>query len=94
MSSEQSHPEVPPMNAMARKNAVRLAGLTQKQIAEAVGVDQGMVCHVLNGNKGWQGPKGRRIMEFIAERLGLPVTTVFPFSERRKRPFAEEGKAA
>jgi hypothetical protein len=88
MSSEQSPTAVPPMDSFARKAALRKMGVYQTHIAKALEVDQGMVSHVLNGTKGWQGAKGRQIMVYISDLLQLPLGVVFPHAERRKsRPF-------
>lgn len=89
MSSEQSPTELPPMDALARKAALRKMGVYQTHIARDLNVDQGMVSHVLNGTKGWQGAKGRQIMVYISGLLQLPLGIVFPHAERRKSPFGQ-----
>lgn len=84
-----------PMDDLDRKRAMKERGITQLQVARALGVDQGLVSHVVNETKMTAGgTKSRRIMEHIAELLGLPVTHVFPAYERRKAQPPFGGKAA
>jgi transcriptional regulator with XRE-family HTH domain len=92
MSSEQSPSEHPPMNEWEIRAAIKLAGYTQKQIAEDTETTQSVVSMVIRGRQ-WERPSGRRIMERIAEIIGVPVHIVFPHSERRKRPFPNERAA-
>jgi transcriptional regulator with XRE-family HTH domain len=81
------------MNEWEVRAALKVAGVEQKQIAKDTGTTPSVVSQVIKGRK-WERPSGRRIMERISEVIGVPVHIAFPFSERRKRPFPSEGRAA
>jgi transcriptional regulator with XRE-family HTH domain len=88
MSSEQSPSRHTPMNEWEVRAALKLAGLTQKQVAKDLETTQSYVADVIKGRK-WQGSVGRQIMEYVAQAIGVPVEVAFPHSERRKRPFPD-----
>jgi len=60
------------MTPMQRKEALREAGITQKTIAEELGVTSTSVSLVINGRF-----VSRRIMSAIAEKIGKPREEVF-----------------
>ena len=72
-----------PMDTLGRKIAFLTLGLSQADIARQCDVDMSLVCHIMAGRR-WRGPAGRRVMTAIAEALNLPITVVFPGSDRRK----------
>jgi transcriptional regulator with XRE-family HTH domain len=65
-----------------RKMALLKIGMNQRRIAEALGIDASLVSHVLAGRR-WMGTDSRKIMNFISEKVGVPVAEFFPGSERR-----------
>lgn len=66
--------------------ARRAAGLTQQQVAEAIGKDQGTVSRYENG-----APVDRDVAKKLASLLGLEVLTVI-FPEEKAE--SEQGRAA
>ena len=74
MSSERT-----PMSEYERRYAIKRLGLTQAQIAEATGFTQGHISAVIAGRyRSWD------VMTYLADKLGLPLETVFPGAERRR----------
>lgn len=61
------------MTPKARKDALRKRGITQKRIAEELGVSEMSVSRVINGPG-----VSDRIMTYIAEKIGKPKHKVFP----------------
>lgn len=75
-----------------RKVAILKLGLNNRKIAEACGVDEFIVCHVIAGRRltGW---KGQRVVAYLARKIGLPRAEVFPgYVCRKGRP--PQGRAA
>lgn len=72
-----------PFSRLDRKAALLRIGKSNKDIADACGVDHTLVSHVLAGRR-WTSPGARRVMDYVAGLLGAPVTEVFPGAERRR----------
>lgn len=75
-----------------RKVALLKIGMNQRMIGDALGIESSLVSHVLAGRR-WMGSDARRVMNFIADKTGVPVEEFFPGSNRRKgdsRPFEVE----
>lgn len=66
-----------------RKVALVTINMNNRMIAETLKVDASLVSHVLAGRR-WMGADSRRIMNFVADKVGIPVAEFFPGSERRK----------
>lgn len=60
-----------------RKAELARRGLSNRQIAKDLGVDESLVSHVIAGRR-LTGDDARRVMELIAEKLGTPVEVAFP----------------
>lgn len=60
-----------------RKDAMAAAGLTGVQIADGVGCSEGMVSQVINGDR-LEFPASRRVMAYVAQRLGTTPATLWP----------------
>lgn len=71
-----------PFSRLDRKVALVKLSISNADIAEAVGVDQSLVSHVLAGRKR-DGDKAQQIIRHIASLIGAPAEEVFPGSERR-----------
>lgn len=70
-----------PFSTLDRKTAMLRAGVTGAEAARACGADQGTVSRVVSGRY-TSGRKVRCIMQYIADRVGVPVEIMFPgFSE-------------
>jgi transcriptional regulator with XRE-family HTH domain len=68
---------------LERKTALAAKKITQADIAAACQVHPSLVSHVIAGRR-WMGSEGRKVLNYIADQLGLPVEEVFPGSDRRK----------
>lgn len=64
----------------ARKKALIDAQLSGAEIARACHVSEALVSRVLKGER-IMGPKAREVMHFIAGRVGIPASILFPGSE-------------
>lgn len=74
-----------------RKVALLKIGMNQRMVGDAIGVESSLVSHVLAGRR-WMGKDARRVMNFLAIKVGVPVVEMFPGSDRRKgdsRPFGD-----
>lgn len=70
-----------PFSRVDRKTALLRSGVTQVQIAEACEVDITLVCHVMAGRR-WTSPGSLKVMRYVAEKFGAPVSEVFPGVDR------------
>ena len=60
-----------------RKAALYRSGKTGRHVAEALGVDDALVSHVLAGRR-LTGPDAQRVMIYLAGLFGVPVDEAFP----------------
>jgi hypothetical protein len=60
-----------------RKAELTRQGIANRRIAKALAVDESLVSHVIAGRR-LTGEDARRVMDFIAEKLGTPVEMAFP----------------
>jgi hypothetical protein len=65
--------------------ALKSLGIQHQEIADEAGVHQTLVGQVIRRQR-WTGPQGRRVMNVVCSKLGLPIDDVFPFHNRRKPP--------
>ena len=66
-----------PITAVDRKVLLLKAGVSQMQIAIDCGVDPTIVTHVMAG-RFLTSPRGRKVVEHIAQLLDMPVEHLFP----------------
>lgn len=72
-----------PFSRIDRKTALLQAGKSQRDVAQAVGVDETVVSHVLAGRR-WSAPDGLLVMRYLSDLFGIPMDEVFPGWERRR----------
>lgn len=63
----------------SRKAALVIAGVTNRQVAEATGVDETLVSHVLAGRR-LHMPEAQKVMDYVAAISGKPVEDLWPAS--------------
>jgi len=83
------------MTRVDRKVALLRIGKRHTEIARDCGVDLSVVSHVISGKR-WTGPQARKVMQHIANILGMPLDEVFPGWNRRagkdrRGPFVPSG---
>lgn len=66
-----------PMAPLDRKVALIRLRVSHQEIAAACGVDRSLISHVVAARR-TTGEDARRVMQWIADRLGLPLAVVFP----------------
>ena len=69
-----------PLSALERKAAMVLRGLTQREMAEDLGVSRALVGMVLTGKH-----RNERIERYIAQQLGRPMADVFESRDTQNR---------
>ena len=80
-----------PLSADDRKTALAAKRVSQGTIARALGVSHSLVCHVVAGRR-WMGDDGRRVVEYVANVLELPVEEAFPeaHKDRAGKPYRKD----
>jgi transcriptional regulator with XRE-family HTH domain len=75
-----------------RKAELVRRGVTQRDIAEAVGCSEVQVHKVIVGKRA-EGPAAQKVMRHIAELLGMAVEDVFPVEAETVYRWKEEAIA-
>jgi transcriptional regulator with XRE-family HTH domain len=65
------------LSAAERKAAMIIRGLSQRDLAEALGVSRSLIGMVITGRH-----RNDRVERYIAQQLGRPVEEVFPAREQ------------
>lgn len=66
-----------PFSRHDRKAALYRSGRTSKQVADALEVSPELVAKVMAGDR-TTGPDARRVMAYLADLFGVPLSEVFP----------------